>query len=141
MIRKILAVLAGVITAFVVVILVEAISALVYPPPPGLDMTDTEAMKEYVKTLPTGAFLFVLAGWTIAAFVGGLVAGFIAKTKPMLFAWIVGGVILLAGIYNLVVIPHPTWFSISAVVLILLVSFLAGKIGECWGLKSQRTAG
>lgn len=129
--RKILAVLAGILAAVVIVFVIEFISSMVYPPPPGMDMSDMEAMKAHVQTLPTGAFIFVLAAWTIAAFVGGLVAGKIAKSNEVLFAWIVGGVLLIASIANLVMIPHPVWFSVTGIVLILVATFMAGKFGQC----------
>jgi len=129
--RKILGVLAGIITGFVLVFIVEGIGHYCYPTPPGLDMTNMEAMKEYVKTIPTGALLFVLTAWTIAAFGGGVVAVMIAKDKPVLLASIAGAVILLASAFNLIMIPHPAWFSVSAVILILAATFMAGMVGKC----------
>ncbi len=129
--RKILAVVAGLVTGFVLVACIEGIGYIFYPPPADLDMTNTEQMSNYIQTLPTGAFLFVLAAWLIATFGGGIVAWLIAKDKPMMFASIIGALLLAASVFNLVMHPHPTWFSISAVVGILLATFLAGKIGQC----------
>jgi len=128
--RKILAVVAGLVTGFVLVACIEAIGYIFYPPPAGLDMTSTEQMGAYIQTLPTGAFLFVLAAWTIATFGGGLVACLVAKTKPMMFASIIGFCLLAASVFNLVMHPHPTWFSISAVIAIVVATHLAGKIGK-----------
>lgn len=136
--RKILGVLAGIITGFVIVYLVEMVGHAVYSPPPDMDMTNMEAMKEFVKTLPIGALLFVLAAWTIAAFGGGIVAIIIAKDKPAVLAAIVGGVILLASAINLFMIPHPVWFSVSAVILILAATFMAAMVGKCKIVKAPQ---
>jgi MFS family permease len=129
--RKILAVLVGAVVAIVVVFVFEYISSLIYPPPPGLNMSDVEAMKEHVKTLPLGAFIFVLVAWTLGAFIGGLVAGIIAKSNHVLFGWIIGAIILIGAIVTVVTIPHPAWFSVAGAFLFLLASFMSGKVGAC----------
>ena len=128
--RKILAVLAGLATGFILAAIFETIGTFLYPPPPELDRNNVEQMSAYIQTLPIGAFLILLAAWTIATFGGGAVTWMIAKEKPMLFASIIGAILLAASVVNFVMIPHPTWFSISAVVGIALATFLAGKIGE-----------
>ncbi len=128
--RKILAVVAGLVTGFVLVASIEAIGSIFYPPPAGLDMANTEQMGAYIKTLPTEAYLFVLAAWTIATFGGGLVACLIAKSRPKLFALIIGALLLAAAVFNLVMHPHPTWFTISAVVAIVIAIYLAGRVGQ-----------
>ena len=129
--RRILAVAAGILSAFALVAIIEAIGHMVYPPPPDLDMTDSAAMAAYMKTLPIGAFLFFLAAWVIATIGGGLLACFIAKEKPMVFAGIVGGLILLGTIAILIMIPHPVWLSITGVLGIILATFLAAKVAGC----------
>ena len=74
MLRNIAAMIAGVVTAFVTIMLIDKIGHMVFPPPEGLDFTDPDAIRPYLATLPVGAFLFILASSVIAAFVGTLVA-------------------------------------------------------------------
>lgn len=127
--RKILAVVAGVILAGLVVYGVQAIGHQVYPPPENLDTKNMEAMKAYVATLPVGAFLFVLVAYILGSFAGGWLAAKIARASQISLALTVGGVQLLFGIMNLVVIPHPTWFAIAAVLVFLPAAYWGGKIG------------
>jgi hypothetical protein len=127
--RKILAVVAGVILAGLVVYGVQAIGHRVYPPPEGLNMKDMEAMKAYVATLPVGALLFVLVAYILGSFAGGWLAAKIARASQIPLALTVGGVQLLFGIMNLVVIPHPTWFAIATVLAFLPAAYLGGKLG------------
>lgn len=127
--RKILAVVAGVILAGLVVYVVEAIGHRVYPPPEGLNMKDMDAMKAYVATLSTGALLFVLAAYILGSFSGGWLAAKIARASQIPLALTVGGVQLLFGIMNLVMIPHPTWFAIASVLAFLPAAYLGGKLG------------
>ncbi len=129
--RKILAVLTGIISSFVLVFLIDAIGHIVYPFPADLDFNNAEQMKTYVQTQPVGALLLVLAAWIISTFVGSIISWVIAKEKPIIFAAIIGILMMIASGISLVMIPHPAWFSISAVVGIILAAFLAGKVGQC----------
>ncbi|MBL8854669.1 MAG: hypothetical protein JNK57_11935, partial [Planctomycetaceae bacterium] len=52
------------------VALVQSISNSLYPPPADLDINDSRQLADWVKTLPTRAFLIVVASWSAGAFVG-----------------------------------------------------------------------
>ena len=54
MFRNIGAGLAGVVTAFVLVMVVEKVGHLIYPPPANLDYTDVEAVERPRSGGPTG---------------------------------------------------------------------------------------
>ena len=82
-------------------------------------------MIEYVATLPVGALLFVLASYVIATFDGVFIAGWIGRAKPFIFALVVGVLMLVATITNLLMIPHPLWFSAAAIVGIIVAAWIA----------------
>lgn len=128
--RKIFAVVLGVTAAVVVIIAIDALGHSLYPLPEGLDITDTEAMKAYVITLPIAALLIVMAAWIVATMVGGLLACFIARETPLIYAAIIGGLVLLGTIINLMSLPHPLWFSIISVPAIVATIFVTGRIGS-----------
>ena len=125
--RNIGAGLAGVIISMVLVWVVEKIGHVVYPPPADLNFADPDAMRDYIETLPLGALLFVAAAWFIGTLGGTCAACAIGTAKPMIFAMVVGGLMLVATVVNLVMIPHPTWFSILGVVGILIAAWLGTK--------------
>jgi hypothetical protein len=127
--RKILAVIGGVVLGGIVVFVVEWVSSLIYPPPAGLDMTDKEAMKAYVATLPIGALLFVLLAYVLGSLSGGWLAAKIARDSKIRLSLIAGGVLLLFGIINLVTIPHPLWFAVLTVLVFLPAAYFGGKLG------------
>ncbi|MDZ4728350.1 MAG: hypothetical protein SH820_00165 [Xanthomonadales bacterium] len=127
MLRKISAVLLGVLVAFATVMLVEWLGHQVYPPPPNLDFKDPEQLRQFTSNLPLGAFLLVLLGWLLGTLSGGLTACFVAREKPLVFASIIGAIMLAATIANLAMIPHPTWFSIAGIVVIGVGTLLAGR--------------
>ena len=122
--RNIGAGLAGVLIAMLSVWLVQKIGHAVYPPPANLDLNDLEAMKSYVGGLPIGAFLFVVASYFIGTAVGTCVACAIGTMLPRIYALLVGCLMLVATAMNVMMIPHPTWFIVLAVVAIVIGAWL-----------------
>ena len=130
MYRKIIAVVLGVVVAVALIIAIEALSHVVYPVPEGLDLTNPEALQAYVMDMPITALFFVLGAWLVATLVGGLLACFIAKETPLIYSAIIGGLVLLGTIINLISIPHPLWFSITAILSIIATIFVTGRLGS-----------
>ncbi|MDJ0794874.1 MAG: hypothetical protein QNI98_11595 [Woeseiaceae bacterium] len=118
--RNIVAGVVGVIVAFVLVLVVEMIGHTVYPPPQGLDFTDAQAMGHYVATLPIGALLFVAGAWFVGATAGTCAACAIGTARPMNFALVIGGLVFIGASFNLLMFPHPLWFSVLGLVGILV---------------------
>jgi hypothetical protein len=130
--RKIFAVVLGVIAAVVIIIAIEALGHSLFPLPAGMDVTDTDAMKAYIVTLPTAALLIVMAAWIIATLAGGIIACIIARETPLIYSAIIGGLVLLGTIINLMSLPHPLWFSITSVLAIIATIFITGRIGSAF---------
>lgn len=122
--KNIAAGVAGVVVAMLLVMIVEMLGHAVYPPPTDLNFADPDSMQAYISTLPVGALLFVAAAWFVATLGGVLVACYIGTARNMIFAGVITGLMLLATTYNLVVIPHPVWFSITGVAGILVAAWL-----------------
>ena len=121
--------IAGVVIAGLLVWLVEMLGHTVYPPPTDLNFADPDAMRTYIDALPVGALLFVAAAWFIGTLGGTAAACKIGDAKPMIFAIVVGGLMLLGTMFNLVTIPHPLWFSILGVVGIIVAAWLGMTLG------------
>jgi len=137
MLRKISAVLLGLLAAVATVMLIEWISHQIYPPPPDLDFKNPEQVRQHVATLPLGAFIAILFGWLMGTLAGGVVACQIAREKPAVFASIIGTVMMAATIANLIMIPHPGWFSIAGIVVIAAGTLLAIRWSATTGRVSR----
>ena len=137
MLRKISAVLLGVLLAFATVMLIEWISHQIYPLPPGLDFKDPEQVRLFTSNLPLGALLLVLLGWLLGTITGGLTASHVARERPLVFASIIGAVMMAATIANLAMIPHPTWFSIAAIMVIGVGTLLASRWSSITGSRTR----
>lgn len=129
MTRNVFAVVFGIVTAVILIMIVETVGHSVYPPP-DIDFQDMDAMRDYVSDLPIGALLFVMMAWETGTIGGGLVACFIARNRAMVYASIVGGMVLFATVFTLTTIPHPLWFSIASVIAIVVATWITGIIGK-----------
>ena len=126
MLRKILGVVAGVVAGALVVFAVEGIGHSIYPPPAGTDLHDPEALKALMLTLPRGALLFVVLGWTLGAFAGGAVAGLIGR--GIVPALLTGAIQLLFGIMTMLMIPHPAWMMALGILLPVPCAWVGGLL-------------
>ncbi|MCH9024419.1 MAG: hypothetical protein IH931_03715 [candidate division Zixibacteria bacterium] len=130
MIRKIIAAVVGILAAFALVMAIEGLGYELYPLPDGLDTQNLDQMRKYVESLPPQALLIVLSAWIVATVGGGLLACIIAKVKPLLFASLIGLVIMGGSIYTMLEIPHPTWFMAAAIAGILMAIFITVRIAR-----------
>lgn len=128
--KRLLSVVAGLAVAFLLIMVMEKISSSVYPISPNvkvetLDRTD---FAEIIKNMPIGAFLFILAGYALGSFGGGLTAALIATENRVRSSLIVGAVVMLGGVMNVILIPHPMWFTICTFLAYLPFAWLGGFI-------------
>lgn len=124
MVRNIAAAIVGVIVAIVLVQSIEMLSHMIYPIPEDMDFTDTDKVREFMSTLPIGAILFIGLAWSVGAFGGTLVGAWIATAKPLVYAIIVGGFVLVGAVTMLILLPHPWWFTISAPLAVVVGAYL-----------------
>lgn len=128
MIRNVAAIIGGIAIAFLTVMLVDMLNHSIYPPPPGLDFTDPDAIRPYLDTLPIGAFLLIMASSMVAAFVGTLVASYVGTIQPRNCAIIVGGMVFAATVANFIAIPHPMWLAIATLLGVVVSAWAAMRI-------------
>jgi hypothetical protein len=144
MLRSVLGALAGIATAVVTVMLMDWLSHIVYPPPDGIEIMDTEALNAYLAAAPVGALVIMLVGYLMATFDGVVVACLIGRVQPVIYALTIGVLMLAGTVSNLIMLQHPTWFSVSAIVGIIVSAWLASQFAaqfEARGLPKRSDAG
>jgi putative membrane protein (TIGR04086 family) len=129
MIRSIVAVVAAAVVAVALVAGIDALGHRVYPLPQGIDWNDPVVVGQIVRALPVGAFLFAVASWVVAAFVGSWLAARLAPSRPWLHGGIVGVVMLVATIANLMMFEHPLWVILSGLAGVPLCAWLGARAG------------
>ena len=119
MVRKIGAVVAGILVVGIVVMGLQAVSATLHPLPEGIDPMaeeDAEAFAAYLATLPVLGWALAFASELLGAFLGGLTAGWIARDRARVFGGAMIGFALLASVYNWMSFEHPTWFIVGQLI-------------------------
>lgn len=130
MARNVAAALAGIVTAFVMIMLIEKLGHFIYPPPADLDFSDPDVMRPYIATLPFLALLFPMIAWVVATFAGTVLACKIGTANPLAFAAVVGGLVLAGTITNLIMIKHPLWFSLVSLVAVAASAWIAARVSS-----------
>lgn len=133
MLRRILAVLAGLIAGSICITGVENIGHYLYPPPAEVGAGDMNALKVYVSEAPFMALFFIILAYALAAVVSGFTASKISKDGKYTAALICGIIFLLITIYMMVSLPTPIWFWILGILVWGLVF-----VGHQLALKTKK---
>ncbi len=127
MIRAIVSVIAGAVAGMATIVFVEALGHVVVPvagaPKPG----DAVAMRDFLARMPVSAYGFILLAYAAGCYLGGRVAGRIAGSRASRSVWAVGALLLAVTVANFAMIPHPSWFVIAAIVIIVAATWLATR--------------
>lgn len=128
--QRILAVILGFFTGFVLVILVQMISAKLYPPPEDLLTQDVEALKRYFTALPGPARIIILAAHVLGAFGGSFVASKFANSYKFYIGLIVGFILLIASISSNLGSYVPALIFILDTLLTIGAMLLGARLGS-----------
>lgn len=131
--RSLAAVLAGFIAASIVMMLVESINGRAFYPElarAAAGVKDREAMRALFAAAPTGALLAVIGGWTVGSLLGGWVVARLAGRAATGHALVLGGLLLLAGLANNLMLPPPTWFWIASLAVFLPAAYAGAHLAQ-----------
>lgn len=128
--RNILAVIAGLVIGSIVNMGIIMISHSIIPLPAGADNTTVEGLKATMHLFEPKHFIFPFLAHAIGAFVGAYVCARIAVHK-MVLAMFIGLFFLAGGIYMVMMVPSPIWFTLVDLLgAYLPVAYFAGKIAS-----------
>lgn len=128
-VRRIVAVLAGTVVAFIVVMLTDLLVGSMYPPPAGTDVRDPESMRTAIAAMPLPALLLMVVGWALAAGVGAFVAVRMTPERRASAGHLVALLLLLATLVNLAMLPHPGWMWAAALLAVPVVGWVGARLG------------
>jgi cytochrome c biogenesis protein CcdA len=129
MIRNILAVLSGIIFGILTIGIVESIGHKIFTVPQEVTQTIENADTDAVFALVSSEMLlFVLVAYIIGSFVGGFITELISKR--LLLAVVTGSILMLGGVLNLFMIPHPIWFVLVSILVYIPFAWLGGLLSK-----------
>lgn len=126
MLRTVLGIVAGVVVAFVALMALEMAGHAAMPPPAGLDPADPEDLKQMVASASLAAKAWVVFAWFAAVVAGGWVARRLSRKAWA--GWVIAGLIVVGGIANIMMIPHPLWMQTAAVAAPLLGGWIVTRL-------------
>jgi hypothetical protein len=137
MVKRIIAVIAGLAVAIGIIMAFESAGGVLFKTPE-LDPRNPKTISDMMANMPLAAFIWLLLGHGIGALAGGLIATYIVGRNNVQPALIVGGCITVGGIMNLVAIPyHPLWFMITDTLIFLPLAWVGYLLAK---KKNQETA-
>lgn len=129
-IKNILAVIAGWLGGSVINMgLIQTGHKLI--PIEGIDPNDMSALAAIMPTLEFKYFIFPFLAHALGTLVGATIAGLIAASHRMKFSLGIGGLFLLGGIMVNYMLPGPTWFAATDILIAYIpMAWFGGKIAQ-----------
>lgn len=126
--RLVAGIVAGVVTAFVVVLAIETAGLPLFPQPAGMNPLDGESVRQHLSEIHPGSFVMVVLAWFAGAIAGPWVARKVAGDAPAWPSFTVALLFLILCVYNLVAVPTPLWMKLAAIVLVPIATWLGFRI-------------
>ena len=126
--RTMLGVLAGLLTAMLLMLVVEGAATALFPPAGAPPQTPAE-LARLVASSPWGLKAMVVGGWALASLAGGWVAAKIAR-HPRAAALGIGLLVVAGCVLNAVSIPHPWWMNALGVLLPLPLALFGQRLAR-----------
>ena len=128
-VRNILAVIAGLLVGGIVNMAIIMKSGSIIPPPAGADLTTEEGLKAAMHLMEPKHFLMPFLAHSLGTFVGAGLTAFLAATRKMRMALIIGIFSLVGGGVDCYILPAPMWFiALDLLGAYIPVAYLAGKL-------------
>jgi hypothetical protein len=114
--RRVGSVVAALFVAFVVVVLIEGVASVIWPPPAGLDLSEQANVEAWFAATPVKAQLMVVLAYLCASGAGAFTAARVARDGELASPLSFSGVFGLVTIINLVSLPHATWMVVASMI-------------------------
>ena len=82
-VRKVLSYVAGLGTAFIVILVLEAVLHFIFTMPSSADVNDPAAIDRAMRAMPAAAFVALLLAYIIGSLAGGLTAALVSDGSSL----------------------------------------------------------
>ena len=130
LLRNILGLVLGLLIGGAINMGIITVGGQFVPPPPGVDVSDMDSLRESMHLFAPRHFLVPFAAHALGTLTGALVAVLIGASYRMALAFTVGLFFLLGGIAAAFMLPAPTWFILADLALAYIpMAWLGGRLG------------
>jgi hypothetical protein len=120
-------VIAGFVVASLVMLVFEYANSILFPIPSDLDWRDPAAVRALTASLPWTAHILVIVGWMAGSFIGGWATSKLSREEAYRASFALGVILTLAGLYNVMLLGHPLAFSVIAVPMFIIFTYLGHR--------------
>ena len=115
---------AGLLVAFITMMLFEFVNSFFFPFPEGMDVRDVKA---FTDTLPWTVYILVLLGWTFGSFLAGYITTRLSREQSYSLSLIVGIILTLLGVLNNMRIGHDMVFNVIGLPMFIIFTYLGHR--------------
>ena len=125
-VRSVGAIVLGLAVALLLVIGLEVFSAVVHPFPADFSGTQDEICA-HVANYPGWVLAVVVPAWGVTTWISTWLATRVGTARHPAHGVAVGGVLLLAIVLNMYMLPYPLWFEV--------INLIVSPLAIYWGVK------
>lgn len=129
MTRTVSGVAAGVALGVALMFVGELVARYLFPLPPDVGLTLVPDPKALLSRASGGLLGALLVTHVVAAAAAGTAAGAVAREGAVpIYAAV--GLYLLTALAHVLIVPHPIWFVMVAVLLVMAVGWGLGRVAQ-----------
>jgi uncharacterized RDD family membrane protein YckC len=110
---------------------IVVVTPSIVPPPPGVDVTDSEALRQSIHLFEPRHFAAPFLAHALGTLAGSFVAFVLAASSRSAIAYLIGAVFFAGGVAASIMIPAPLWFvALDLAVAYFPMSYLGKRLGD-----------
>ena len=121
---------AGLVLAFIWIVVAEVFGSMFHPFPPGVDTSDLEVCEAHVARFPTWVLAVGAAFWAAAPLTGSWLATRLGTVRHSAHGYVVGAILLALAGFNMAMLPYPIWFPVVNVLTFSLGTILGVRLAK-----------
>lgn len=110
--KNILSIIVGALIGSAVNMGMIMLSGSIIPPPEGTDNTTMEGLIASMHLFEPKHFIFPFLAHALGTFAGAFLTAMISASHQLKLALVIGVLFLAGGIYMVMALPSPVWFSV-----------------------------
>ena len=128
MVRTVLGVMLGAIAAALVLAGSGQAALALHPLPAGTAIRTLGDAAGWVEHAPPGAMACIVAGFGLAALLGGWLAAFVARPHRGGAALMIGAPVTMLALAGAALVPQPDWMPVVAMLLPIPLALCAWRL-------------
>jgi hypothetical protein len=136
---KLLPGIAGIASAFIVMMLFEFTNSFLFPFPEGVDMNNLDVLRQFTAAQSPHIFVLVWCGWVAGSFLAGYVTTRLSGEAHYRRSAVVGSLLTLLGIANHLMLHQPLWFNFISLPVFILCTYAGHKYYHMTAAMTENT--